>query len=96
MANESTATKKTVTVKAKRSKRLATKSTKTARPPRIVRQLARFGTRLERMAARALVLKDRAAQRQNAAAAVAAHERAHGVLVDAKQRIEQIAKEVTR
>ena len=68
-------------------------ATKTPRPPRVVRQLARFQTRLERMAARAVVLKNRAADRANAKAA-SAHEKAHSVLLDAKQRIEQIAKGV--
>lgn len=66
---------------------------KTVKPPRIVRQLARVQTRLERMAARATVLKDRAAARKNDKAA-SAHEKAHGVLIDAKQRIDQIAKGV--
>ena len=45
------------------------------------------------MAARATVLKDRAAARKNDKAA-SAHEKAHGVLIDAKQRIDQIAKGV--
>ena len=40
-----------------RVKRPAT-TTKAARPPRVVRQLTRFQTRLERMAARAIVLKN--------------------------------------
>jgi hypothetical protein len=74
----------------------AAKKVATKRPPRMVRQLTRFVTRLERMAGRALVLKDRATKRTNGKAAADAHEKAHAVLTDAKQRIVAIAKEATR
>lgn len=95
MASENTArAKKTVTVRLKpKAKKARGKTKRAARPPRVVRQLARFQTRLERMAARAQVLKDRATKRDNGTAATA-HEKAHTVLLDAKQRIEQIAKGV--
>jgi hypothetical protein len=91
MATKKTPTKKTVTARLKPPAKVA--ADKTPRPNRVVRQLGRFQTRLERMAARAVVLKDRATNRKNDKAA-SAHEKAHSVLLDAKQRIEQIAKGV--
>jgi hypothetical protein len=91
--NKTTApVKKIVKVRLQRT----AKATKTTRPPRVVRQLTRFITRLDRMAARAQVLRERATKRTNGSAAAAAHEKAHTVLSDAKQRIAGIAKEAGR